>query len=509
MESGERHLDDPVLQRFGYDSELRRVLRSFSSFAIVFSFISISTGIFGTYGSIINGAGPRGIWTWPLVCAGQLIIVFLIAALAGRIPVSGLSYQWMSRLTSRNVGWYLGWAFLGYGLITAPVVNGILVAAIAQVVDISFTTTQTTLIVIGLTLIQGALLIGSTRSTSRVNNVAVWTEMGSVTVFGLVLIVVGLVSAKHGGGLHSLGSTAPVSSAGYWAMFGSFFGVVLAGAFTYTGFDSAAALADETERPHQAVPRGIVRASVLSAVLGMLFLLGITIAAPGGQWKAIGAAASPVGLVAQNRLGTVVGDVVIVFVMIAIFANGLIQTTVASRLLWAMSRDGLFPASKVFHKINRHTETPVNAIVFAMVVEMLFAIFAGQLSDLFVASALVPVGVYFVISLAYVFRRNRFPVHEGGYSLRRLDLPVALGAVAWSVLLIIWLVVPSANHKSVYFALGIFASGGLWWLCLRLFAPDRLRSQEAQQPAIAGASLGSERPPAAAAPPPVTGPPAR
>lgn len=491
MESHDRHQDDAVLGRFGYETELRRVLRSFASFAIVFSFISISTGIFGTYGSIINGAGPRGIWTWPLVCAGQLIIVFLIAALAGRIPVSGLSYQWMSRLTSRNIGWYLGWAFLGYGLITAPVVNGILVSAISQVADVSFTTTQSSLLVIGLTLVQGALLIGSTRSTSRVNNVAVWTEMGSVAVFGIVLIVVGLVSAKQGGGVHSLGSTAPVSSAGYWAMFGSFFSVVLAGAFTYTGFDSAAALADETERPHLAVPRGIVRASVLSAALGMLFLLGITLAAP-GNWKAVGAAASPVGFVAQNRLGTGLGDVVIVFVMIAIFANGLIQTTVASRLLWAMSRDGLFPASHIFHSINKKTETPVNAIVFAMVVEVLFAIFAGQLSDLFAASALVPVGVYFVISVAYVARRHRYPVQEGGYSLGRLDLPVAVGAVAWSVLLLVWLVVPSANHKSDLIALGIFVSGAVWWLCLRLFAPDRLRTPQAQAAEVG--SPESERP---------------
>jgi amino acid transporter len=251
------------------------------------------------------------------------------------------------------------------------------------------------------------------------------------------------------------------------------------------------------------VPKGIVRASVLSAVLGMLFLLGITLAAP-GDWKTIGAAASPVGFVAQNRLGTALGDVVIVFVMIAIFANGLIQTTVASRLLWAISRDGLFPASEVFHKINRKTGTPVNAILLAMLVEVLFAIFAGNLSDLFVASALVPVGVYFVISLAYVARRNRYPVQDGGYSLGRLDLPVALGAVAWSVLLIVWLVEPSANHKSVYIALGIFASGAVWWLCLRLFAPERLRPTPAAQPLIP--AVESERPPEQM---PVGTPPAR
>lgn len=467
------HDDDQVLEGFGYTPELRRVLKSFSSFAIVFSFISISTGIFATYGAIINGAGPRGIWSWPLVCGGQLFIVFLLAALAGRIPVSGLSYQWMSRLTSPSVGWYLGWAFLGYGLITAPVVNNVLVGSLAQVLNVSISTTGTTLIVIGLTLIQGALLIGSTRTTARVNNLAVWTEMGSVAIFGVVLIIIGLASAKDGGGVHSLISSSPLPHAGYWAFFGPFFSVVLAGAFTYTGFDSAAALSDETEKPYMAVPKGIIQASVLSAFMGLLFLLGITLAAP-GRWATIGAAASPVGYVAQNRLGTALGDVVIICVMVAIFANALIQTTVASRLLWAMSRDGRFPASNIFHQINARTETPINAILFAMTVEIVFAIFSTHLSDLIAASALIPVGVYFAVSVAYLIRRHRFPVQPGGFSLGRLDLPVTVGAVIWSILVLVWLVEPSANHKSVYIALGIFASGAIWWLCLRVFAPTRL-----------------------------------
>jgi hypothetical protein len=54
------------LQRFGYRQEFRRELKRFTSFAFVFSFISITTGIFTTYGSVLNWGGPLGIWTWPL-----------------------------------------------------------------------------------------------------------------------------------------------------------------------------------------------------------------------------------------------------------------------------------------------------------------------------------------------------------------------------------------------------------------------------------------------------------
>ena len=45
------------LQRFGYRQEFRRELKRFTSFAVVFSFISVTTGIFTTYGSLLNWGG--------------------------------------------------------------------------------------------------------------------------------------------------------------------------------------------------------------------------------------------------------------------------------------------------------------------------------------------------------------------------------------------------------------------------------------------------------------------
>jgi hypothetical protein len=58
--------EDQLLERFGYRQGFARTLRSFESFALGFSFISITTGIFTTFGFVLNNAGPRGIWTWPV-----------------------------------------------------------------------------------------------------------------------------------------------------------------------------------------------------------------------------------------------------------------------------------------------------------------------------------------------------------------------------------------------------------------------------------------------------------
>ena len=47
----------------GYRPELRRSLRLFSLFAISFSIISITTGIFLNYGFGLTHLGPASIWT--------------------------------------------------------------------------------------------------------------------------------------------------------------------------------------------------------------------------------------------------------------------------------------------------------------------------------------------------------------------------------------------------------------------------------------------------------------
>ncbi len=95
---------DEVVKKYGYRQEFRREIKRFASFAVGFSFISITTGIFTTYGTILNSSGPLGIWTWPLVIVGQLFVALVFAALASRIPLAGYSYQWVSRLANPKVG---------------------------------------------------------------------------------------------------------------------------------------------------------------------------------------------------------------------------------------------------------------------------------------------------------------------------------------------------------------------------------------------------------------------
>ena len=87
--------DAAELAQFGYTQSMERRTGRFASFAVAFAFVSIATGIFTTYGSVLNSSGPVGIWTWPIAVVGQLAVAFVLGSLASRIPVTGYAYQWL------------------------------------------------------------------------------------------------------------------------------------------------------------------------------------------------------------------------------------------------------------------------------------------------------------------------------------------------------------------------------------------------------------------------------
>ena len=128
---------------FGYKQQFVRSLRHFESFAVAFSFISITTGIFTTFGFALTTGGPRAIWTWLIVIVGQALVALVYGALAARVPLSGYSYQWASRLANVHVGWWLGWmSFAFLSIVTVSVDYGLVQVAFQPLIGEAYTADQ-------------------------------------------------------------------------------------------------------------------------------------------------------------------------------------------------------------------------------------------------------------------------------------------------------------------------------------------------------------------------------
>src|ERR1700754_4293740 len=256
--------DAADLAKFGYEQSLQRRTGRFASFAVAFAFVSIATGIFTTYGAVLNSSGPMGIWTWPIATIGQLAVAFVLGALAARIPVTGYHYQWMSRLANPILGWILGWISFTFLAIVVVAVDYTIASTIMPVLlNYEGTATIAWIVTALVLLIQGALVAFSTPWAERVNNTFVSLELiGMVTLTVLLLVVAAVRGAMDFSNLFSKGALPAEGfwSFGDWTSAGPWMLGFLLGAFTIVGFESAANLAEETNFPEMGVPRAMWQA---------------------------------------------------------------------------------------------------------------------------------------------------------------------------------------------------------------------------------------------------------
>lgn len=434
--TGTRDAQD--LARFGYEPAFERSVSRFASFAIAFAFISITTGIFTTYGAVLASSGPLGIWTWPIVIVGQTCVALVLGSLAARFPVTGYAYQWMSRLANPVLGWMIGWvSFTFLAIVVVAVDYSVASTVFPSLFRYEGTAGNAWAVTAGVVLLQALLVAFSTRWSERVNNAAVGAELlGMLGLIFLLLLVGAIAGELDFGNLFSRGS---VEGEGYWSLgdadsAGPWVLGFLLGAFTIVGFESAANLAEETNEPQTVVPRAMWQAVVISGVVGFLFLIAVTAAA--GDPVALAESATPVADVIESVLGSFVGTLLLVLVAVAIFACGLVILITGVRLTWAMSRDERFPGWQLWRRVDPARGTPRNAALLVLVVaQVILAIFATRedaLFKLFSAATLLPALIYFATVLLFVFTRRKLPPTDG-FSLGRWELPVVVLATVWLV----------------------------------------------------------------------------
>jgi amino acid transporter len=481
-----QHEDDDLLPQFGYKQQFVRSLRHFESFAVAFSFISITTGIFTTYGFALTTGGPRAIWTWLIVAVGQSLVALVYGSLAARVPLSGYSYQWGSRLSNANIGWWLGWtSFAFLTIVTVSVDYGFVQVAFQPLIGEVYTPTSAALETLVVLAVQAVLIIWSTRITTRVNNTAVATEV--IGIVGLTVLLIIVAAIRGLGHWSNLTSTGVVPSAGYYHWLGPFMLATLLGAYTIVGFEASSNLAEETQQPHRTIPRAMIRAVLLSGAVGMVFLIALSYAT--SSVKAATASSAPVAFIVNDVLGGVVQKIFLVFVCVSIFACGMVIMVTNGRLIWAMARDRRLPGHQVLSRVPRATGGPTWATVLAAVlgalITLLLRTHTTALETLFTASTIMPALLYASTVLLYLFVGRRRRGAEGHFSLGPWEIPVIAGALVWLAYELIVLIGPAEFRDAQYYVLGALGIGLVFYIVQWIIEPKAMRTE----PGAHGAEL--------------------
>ena len=464
--SPDAHNADELCEDCGYEPELQRTLGSFQVFAISFAFISVAVGIFGTYDNVLQNSGPVGIWLWPVVAVGQTLIALVIAQFAARIPLSGSSYQWASRLANPKIGWFFGWLSFCYLVIGVVAVDNALAnTALMPLLGMAEDQTTARVITVVMLLAQAVLVIASTRIVGVITSAAVGLELIIVVVLVVALFIA--VAVTGDGSASNLTSRGVAGGASdYFAIGGGLMAAMIMGIATLVGFDAAANMAEEAKDPFRSVPRAIVGSVVAAGVLGLVFAIALTVAIK--DIPRITATNSPVALILRDQLGVVMERSLLVAIVIAFFGAGLVTLATCARMVFAMARDDRFPAPKLMQHVNPRTHTPIPATILIVVlgIALMVAVPGDALLELLTVGGLIGAVLYGAIIVLYLTVRKRLGRQENAFDIGRFEMPVAIGALVWSAIVVFILVSPREARTAVFLAIGILLAGGVYFAYL-------------------------------------------
>src|SRR5271169_1108374 len=365
--------DSADLARFGYSQELKRSLGLFSSFAVAFSYISPSTGIFTLFALGLTTLGGVFIWTWPVVAAGQFLVALNFAEVSSHYPVAGSVFQWTKYLASRSYSWFTGWTYLFAGMLTVTAVVATLPLALIPALNglgwhsLNAASLNTQLVVALITLVVITVLnIYGVRLVAVINNTGVVFEILGMFVFALVLM------AFH----NHQGFRVVTNSAGFHVGPSSFLAAMFMSLFVIYGFDTASTLSEETRDPRRAAPKAVLFSVIGAFIIGGVFLLGTLVAIP-HLGVAVKNAWGPAQIIEAN-FSTGFATVYLLVVSAAIFVCCLSILAATIRLCFGMARDNQLPMSSRWAKVSPRLHTPVWAcIVVALLSAVPFIQYAG------------------------------------------------------------------------------------------------------------------------------------
>lgn len=375
-------IDDP-------ERSLKRSLTSWD-LAVLGVAVAVGAGIFSVGATAAaNYAGPSVIVSFVIASIVCALAVMCYAEFASAIPVAGSAYTFSYATMGELVAWIIGWDLILEMLLASAVIAkfwGVYLGDAFGLFGIDLPLT----IPIGpvdlewgpvfIVAVFTTLLAIGTKLSTRVNSVFTVIKVG-ITLF---VIVVGFffVDASNYSPFVPPAQPAPEQSALEQPLVGFLTGLepttygvmgLLAGAalvfFAFIGFDVVATTAEEAKNPQRTLPRGILGGLAIVTVLYILVTLVVTGMV---SYTELAESDAPSLTTAFILVGADwAGRVISVGILVGLTTVIMVLLLGLTRVVFAMSRDGLLPRgiSRTSHRYH----TPIRLQVGVGIVVALIA----------------------------------------------------------------------------------------------------------------------------------------
>ncbi|MGW8377948.1 amino acid permease [Streptomyces sp. ODS28] len=416
---------------------------------------TLGTGIFVVLNDAVPKAGPAVALSFVVAALVALFSALSYAELAGSVPVSGSSYSYAYAALGEGAAWVCGWCLLlEYGVAVSAVAVGwgqYLNELLGDVVGIRIPDALSqppgdggvfNLPSAVLVMFAAFLLLRGARESAKWNNAMVALKIVTLLMFCAVAF-----TAIRAGNLHPF---MPLGIAGVSAGASQVF-------FSYVGFDTASTAGEEARNPRRDLPLAIILSLGIVTVIYCLVALAAMGAVP---WQTVqGDQATLTAILHKASSQPVWATLLSLGAVVSIVSVVLATLYGQTRVLYAMSRDGLMP--RIFSRVNPRTSVPgANTVIVSIAVGALSAFVPlGELTD---ATSIGTLFAFALVNLAVIVLRRTRPGLSRGFRVPLSPLTPLLGFVlcvyamaflggsTW-IAFALWLVVGVV----VYFAYGM------------------------------------------------------
>jgi amino acid transporter/nucleotide-binding universal stress UspA family protein len=309
----------------------------------------IGAGIFILPGLAAEGAGPASAISFLIAGFVALLAALSLSELATGMPIAGGSYHYVNRALGPLFGSIVGWGmWSGLMFASAFYMIGFGQYIVVPLAVLDGRALIVLLGIVGLALIAGINYYGTDES-SGAQNLMIGAEF--LVVLAYVALGVFYVDPAN------FQEFAPTGPTGIVATTGTVF-------VTYLGFEIIATVAGEIKRPGELIPKTMILSVVSVSLLYAVIMLVSTGVVP---YRELGNSLIPVSDVAAISMFGAVGVGAVTFAAaIAAISSSNSSILAASRVIFAMGRDGLM--SERLNVTHDRFSTPHRAILTTAVV---------------------------------------------------------------------------------------------------------------------------------------------
>jgi APA family basic amino acid/polyamine antiporter len=369
---------------------------------------TIGTGIFFVLSTAVPEAGPAVVVSFVLAAVTAALTALCYAELASTIPVAGSSYSYAYATLGEVVAYGVGWCLvLEYAVSSAAVsvgwseyLNQLLDDTIGARIPDALSAAPgagglVNLPAVVLVTLCAVLLVRGVRESARANVVMVAVKIA------VLLLFVAVAATAFDAGNYS--PFAPLGVAGISAAASSIF-------FSFIGLDAVSTAGEEVRDPARNLPRAIIGALLVVTVVYLLVAVTAVGAQPAAEFEGQEAG---LAVILEEVTGSRWPAVVLAAgAVISIFSVTLVTMYGQTRILFAMSRDGMIPS--FFGRVDVRRRTPVRGTVTV-------ALFVGLLAGLVPLDFLIDLTsmgtlvAFTVVSIGVIMLRRSAPDLPRGF----------------------------------------------------------------------------------------------